>query len=192
MVRTINHPWHGAHHAPCTMVRTMVCDNQVANGGSKNKLFAPLFDASSKGEKKFSIGGDEITLEQQALSSLFPPTEHGFHQQSKEEKQALSSSSIDEVLSSGGEQEPEALDQTRVNSSKKEQDADPHQRTNGFSSIGGEEETTAPHQNRVKPSEDGEDAEDGEEAIIGHDHLAACGGDVVLPQVQARSARLAR
>ena len=134
--------------------------NNVANGRSENKLF----------------------------TSLFPPTEHGFHQQSKEEKQALSSSSIDEVLSSRGEQEPEALDQTRVNSSKQEQDVDPHQRTNGFSSIGGEQETavektTAPHQNRVKPSEDEEDAEDGEEAIIGQDHLEACGGDVVVPQV---------
>ena len=63
--------------------------NNVANGGSKNELFASLFDASSRGQKKFSIGGDEITP-----SSLFPPTEHGVFQ-SKEEKQALSSSSID-------------------------------------------------------------------------------------------------
>ena len=111
--------------------------------------------------------------EKKAVSSLFPPTEH-------------------EVLSSGGEDESAAHDQTRVNSYKKEQDVDPHQGTNGFSpidlptehevlssgvngfsSIGGEretavEETAAPHQNRVNSSEDEEDADD------------------VIPQVQAR------
>ena len=109
------------------------------------------------------------------MSSLFPPTEH-------------------EVLSSGGEDESAAHDQTRVNSYKKEQDVDPHQGTNGFSAIGGDlptehevlssgvngfssiggeretavEETAAPHQNRVNSSEDEEDADD------------------VIPQVQAR------
>ena len=56
-------------------------ENNVANKGCENKLFAP----SSKGAPK-----------KKALSSLFPPTKH-------------------EVLSSGGEDEPAALDQTRVN-----------------------------------------------------------------------------
>ena len=93
-------------------------ENNVANKGCENKLFAP-----SKGEKQFSpIGGDTTASEKKAVSSLFPPTEH-------------------EVLSSGGEDESATHDQTRVNSYKKEQDADPHQGTNGFSPIGGDRST---------------------------------------------------
>ena len=96
-----------------------------------------------------------------------------------------------------------ALDQTRVNSSKKEQDVDPHQGTNGFYSIGGEEETAAldVDQNRVNSSEDGEDADqdnqDVEQDDLGanpqdnqdaeQDDLGAHGRESV-PDVQPRSA----
>ena len=137
-------------------------ENNVANKGCENnKLFASLFPC--KGEKPFSLIGGDIAPEQQALSSLsslFPPTEH-------------------EILSSRGEDETAALDKTRVSSSKEEQDADPHQGTNEFYSIGGEEETAeeetaAPHHNRVNSSNGR------------HDHLEACGGDVVIPRVQHR------
>ena len=164
-------------------------ENNVANKRCEKKLFAPL----SRGKNQFiPIGGDTTASEKKAVSLLFPPTEH-------------------EVLSSGGEDESAAHDQTRVNSYKKEQDVDPHQGTNGFSAIGGDlptehevlssgvngfssiggeretavEETAAPHQNRVNSSEDEEDADDHHETTTGQDNLEACGGDVI-PQVQAR------
>ena len=103
---------------------------------------------------------------------MFPPTEHG-------------------VLSSGGEDEPAALDQTRVNSFKEGQDDGHHQGTNGIYLIGGEEKTTAldaDDQNRVYmySSDDGDDDADHQETIIGHDYLEECGRDVVVPQVQPR------
>jgi hypothetical protein len=128
IISSVSIPKRGIHN--CASVFKNGKENidlNVFKNGKEN------IDLNAVNGKSKNVSDENNVANKGCEKKLFAPS-------SKGEKQFFpigGETAPEKVLSSGGEDEPAALDQTRVNSFKEGQDADHHQGTNGFYSIGG-------------------------------------------------------